>query len=184
MKTTLQPSTASGYRYTLRRFLGYLRTNFPEIGKPSQLRRDPHLLGWLEDLWTYRSSAGLPLAGSTRGHHVARLRTLLEKLADGPHPPQPGLLRGEDNVALTVRERTPKGLTTMHPNHTRSRTRRAPLSQPLRPRPGPRMVLRTRPRPTPGSLRPRHPPSPMDSPRPLRRNIPIPLHARTHRPLH
>jgi len=96
LETTLQPSTASGYRYTVRSFIGYLGASFPDIGKPSQLRRDPHLLGWLEHLWTYRSSAGLPLAGSTRGHHVAHLRTLLEMLADSPNPPRPGLLRGED----------------------------------------------------------------------------------------
>lgn len=96
LETTLQPATASGYRYTVRSFIGYLGASFPDIGKPSQLRRDPHLLGWLEHLWTYRSSAGLPLAGSTRGHHVAHLRTLLEMLADSPNPPRPGLLRGED----------------------------------------------------------------------------------------
>ena len=96
LATTLQPSTASGYRYTARSFTGYLEASFTEVGKPSQLRRDPHLLGWLEHLWTYRSSLGKPLANSTRGHHVAHLRTLLEMLADGEHPPRPGLLRGED----------------------------------------------------------------------------------------
>ena len=91
LETTLQPSTAAHYRYT-----GYLGASFPEIGKASQLRRDPHLLGWLEHLWTYRSSIGKPLAGSTRGHHVRQLRTLLEMLADGANCPLPGLLRGED----------------------------------------------------------------------------------------
>ena len=78
LETTLQPATAAHYRYTVRSFIGYLGTSFPETGKPSQLRRDPHLLGWLEHLWTYRSSIGKPLANSTRGYHVAHLRTLLE----------------------------------------------------------------------------------------------------------
>ncbi|MFN0103334.1 MAG: tyrosine-type recombinase/integrase [Bryobacteraceae bacterium] len=96
LETTLQPSTAAHYRYTMRSFLRYLGASFPEIGKPSQLRRDPHLLGWLEHLWTYRSSTGEPLAGSTRGQRVRQLRTLLETLADGPRGPLPGLLRGED----------------------------------------------------------------------------------------
>ena len=96
LETTLQPSTAAHYRYTLRSFLKYLQANLPDIGKPSQLRRDPHLLGWLEHLWKYRPTNGKPLAGSTRGHHVTHLRTLLEMLADGEHPPRPGLLRGED----------------------------------------------------------------------------------------
>ncbi len=96
LETTLQPATVSQYRGTLRCFLRYLRAEFPDIDRTSQLRRDPHLLGWLEHLWTYRSAAGLPLAASTRGHHVMHLRTLLEMLADGEHPPRPGLLRGED----------------------------------------------------------------------------------------
>ena len=96
LETTLQPSTAANYRYTVRSFIHFLEVKFPEIGKPSQLRRDPHLLGWLEHLWTYRSSIGKPLANNTRGHHVAQLRTLLEMLADSPRPPRPGLLRDED----------------------------------------------------------------------------------------
>lgn len=96
LETTLQPSTVYHYRGTLRSFLRYPRPDYPEIGKASQLRRDPHLLGWLEHLWKYRSANGKPLAGSTRGHHVTPLRTLLEMLADGEHPPLPGLLRGED----------------------------------------------------------------------------------------
>ena len=96
LATTLQPSTVYQYRGTLRSFINYLGANFPEIGKPSHLRRDPHLLGWLEHLWTYRAATGLPLAASTRGHHVMHLRTLLEMLADGANCPLPGLLRGED----------------------------------------------------------------------------------------
>ena len=94
--TTLQPSTVYRYRGTLRSFLRYLRPDYPEIGKASQLRRDPHLLGWLEHLWKYRAATGKPLSSGTRGHHVTHLLTLLEMLADGEHPPLPGLLRGED----------------------------------------------------------------------------------------
>ena len=96
LETTLQPSTAAHYRCTVRSFLKYLQANFPDIGKPSQLRRDPHLLGWVEHLWKYRSANGKPLAGSTRGHHVTHSPTLLEMLADGEHPPLPGLLRDAD----------------------------------------------------------------------------------------
>jgi hypothetical protein len=57
---------------------------------------NPHLLGWLEYLWKYRTSTGQPLNVNTRGQHVLRLRTLLELLADFPHPPAAGLLRGQD----------------------------------------------------------------------------------------
>jgi site-specific recombinase XerD len=96
LETTLQPSTMHHYRHTVRLFLEYLQENFPEVRKPSQLRRDPHLLGWLEYLWKLRTPTGSPLTSCTRGQHVLRLRTLLELLADWPQPPRPGLLRGQD----------------------------------------------------------------------------------------
>jgi integrase len=96
LETTLQPSTVQHYRRTARLFLSYLNESFPEVRKPSQLRRDPHLLGWLEHLWKLRTSKGKPLDGSTRGQDVLRMRTLLELLADAPQPPLSGLLRGDD----------------------------------------------------------------------------------------
>lgn len=96
LETTLQPSSMKNYRYTVRLFLGYLNESFPEVRKPSQLRRDPHLLGWLEFLWKRRTPTGGPLTNCTRGQHVLRLRTLLDLLADLPQPPMAGLLRGQD----------------------------------------------------------------------------------------
>src|ERR1017187_3124046 len=96
LETTLQPSTVKQYRRTVRLFLGYLSQNFPEVHRPSQLRRDPHALGWLEYLWKLRTPTGSPLDSSTRGQHVLRLRTLLDLLADLPQPPRPGLLCGPD----------------------------------------------------------------------------------------
>jgi integrase len=96
LETTLQPSTMSHYRRTVRLFLSYLNESFPEVRQPSQLRRDPHLLGWLEYLWKLRTAKGSPLDGGTRGQHVLQLRTLLDLLADAPQPPLSGLLRGED----------------------------------------------------------------------------------------
>jgi integrase len=96
LETTLQPSSMKHYRQTVRLFLGFLQASFPEVTKPCQLRRDPHLLGWLEFLWKLRTRSDSPLTNSTRGQHVMRLRTLLDLLVDGTQPPQPGLLRGED----------------------------------------------------------------------------------------
>jgi integrase len=96
LATTLQPATMYHYRRTVRLFLGYLRENYPEVSRPSQLRRDPHLLGWLEYLWKLRTATGNPLHSGTRGQHVLRLRTLLDLLADLPQPPMPGLLRSQD----------------------------------------------------------------------------------------
>jgi site-specific recombinase XerD len=97
LATTLRPSSVRQYRYTLRLFLEYLRQSFPEIERVRQLRRDPHLLGWLEFLWLRRvRHTGKPWCTVTRAEHVVRLRTLLELLRDAPAPPRPGLLRRED----------------------------------------------------------------------------------------
>lgn len=96
LATTLQPATMYHYRRTVRLFLGYLREIYPEVSRPSQLRRDPHLLGWLEYLWKLRTAKGKPLDSGTRGQHVLRLRTLLDLLADLPQPPMPGLLGSRD----------------------------------------------------------------------------------------
>ena len=43
---TLRPSTVDDYRCTARHFLSYLRATCPQLRRLSQLRRDPHLLGW------------------------------------------------------------------------------------------------------------------------------------------
>jgi len=97
LATTLRPSSVSQYRYTVRLFLEYLRQSFPDVERPRQLRRDPHLLGWLEFLWMRRvRRTGRPWCTATRAEHVVRLRTLLELLRDHPAAPPPGLLRRED----------------------------------------------------------------------------------------
>ena len=47
---TLRPSTTGRYRAVARHFLSYLQTDFPQVRGLSELRRDPHLLGWLRRL--------------------------------------------------------------------------------------------------------------------------------------
>jgi integrase len=97
LATTLRPASMLHYRHTVRLFVGYLRQNFPEVQRLPQLRRDPHLLGWLEFLWMQRvRHSGKPWCTATRAEHVVRLRTLLESLCDHPSPPRPGLLRHDD----------------------------------------------------------------------------------------
>src|SRR5213078_3354354 len=59
---TLRPSTVDQYRYTARQFLSYLRAAFPQLRRLSQLRRDPHLLGWFRSL----SERQPPLCTKTR----------------------------------------------------------------------------------------------------------------------
>jgi integrase len=96
LETTLQPATISHYRRAVDLFLEFLELRYPDIRQPSQLRRDPHLLGWLESLWKHRTAGGLPLQSGSRGSFVMCLRTLLDLLADLPHPPQPLLLCRHD----------------------------------------------------------------------------------------
>jgi len=90
LATTLQPNTVAHYQCVARRFLAYLRTTFPRVHKLSQLRRDPHLLGWFR--WLCEQS----LSNQTRSSYLLRLRRLLQDLADNGHNLQPGLIRLED----------------------------------------------------------------------------------------
>jgi len=97
LSTTLRPSTARQYAHTARLFMQYLRAAFPAVRRPADLRRDPHILGWLEHLWRLPARAtGKPLCNHTRGAHLIRLRKLFELLADHAFPPRPGLLWSED----------------------------------------------------------------------------------------
>jgi integrase len=97
LATTLRPSTVRQYQHTIRLFMAYLRTCFPDLRRPNQLRRDPHMLGWLEYLWTRRvSCSGKPLSAGSRGAHLIHLRKLFDLLADYAFPPRPGLLLSED----------------------------------------------------------------------------------------
>ena len=49
--TSLSDSTSCRYQTTAHYFLRYLGTHHPEVRSLQQLRRDPHILGWLADLW-------------------------------------------------------------------------------------------------------------------------------------
>jgi len=89
---TLRPSTIKGYRAATRRFLSYLRAAFPRVRRLSQLRRDPHLLGWFRSL----SEQQPPLANRSRILLLIDLRRLLEDLAANGHPLAPHLIRRED----------------------------------------------------------------------------------------
>jgi integrase len=97
LATTLRPSTVSQYRHTVRLFLMFLEDRFPEVRRPDRMRRDPHILGWLEHLWMRRAySSPRPLCTHTRAAHLIRLRRVFDLLADHASPPRPGLLLSED----------------------------------------------------------------------------------------
>jgi site-specific recombinase XerD len=89
---TLQPFTVVKYDYVARHFVGYLRATFPEVRRLSQLRRDPHMLGWFRRLCELRP----PIGNHTREQRLLCLRRLLDDLVAQGHRLQPGLIIHED----------------------------------------------------------------------------------------
>jgi integrase len=89
---TLQPFTVVKYQYVARYFVGYLRETFPEVRRLSQLRRDPHMLGWFRWLCELRP----PVGNHTRHQRLLCLRRLLDDLAFQGHHVQSGLILPED----------------------------------------------------------------------------------------
>jgi site-specific recombinase XerD len=87
---TLRSSTVSHYRSTARHFLTYLQAAFPQVSRLSELRRDPHLLGWFR--WLCERQP--PLCNEVRFQHLLHLRRLLEDLT--AHGLRPDLIRRED----------------------------------------------------------------------------------------
>src|ERR1700757_3616127 len=75
--TSMSDSSKGRYRTTAEYFLRFLSKHHPRVRTLEQLRRDPHILGWLKWL----SARKPPLFKSTRSLHVISLRRLTEKLA-------------------------------------------------------------------------------------------------------
>jgi hypothetical protein len=50
LAASLRPATIRYYRVQANRFLRFLRAKYPEILTADQLRRNPHLLGWLHSM--------------------------------------------------------------------------------------------------------------------------------------
>ena len=92
LSTVLRPVTVRGYKSHLMRFLSYLAAAHPEVFRLSQLRRDPHMLGWLRSLHEHQP----PLASNTRLAAIIAVRRLLNDLAAGDSRMKEGLLvRGD-----------------------------------------------------------------------------------------
>jgi site-specific recombinase XerD len=93
LAVALRPNTLHSYRAAVNSFLRYLHTVHPSIGSLSQLRRDPHILGWLRSL----CQRVPPLTNGTRLSYSMCLRRLLNDLAcSGDHSLPEGLIRRED----------------------------------------------------------------------------------------
>ena len=92
LAATLRHDTVTHYQCVARRFLSYLHHAFPEVRRLSQLRRDPHLLGWFRWLCDQQP----PLSNKTRADYLIGLRRLLDDLAAHGHGLPPHLIRRED----------------------------------------------------------------------------------------
>jgi integrase len=102
----LTPDTVRQYRGTARNFLLYLTDNYPGIDSVKQLRRDPHILGWLAHLRSHQP----PLAVSTLLTRILFLRGILQRLAWTAQVPELAyLLHRED--APRRPKRLPRPLT-------------------------------------------------------------------------
>ena len=89
---SLQPETVKGYRGVVRSFVAYLHRDFQHLHHISQLRRDPHILGWFRCMCEQQP----PLSNGSRINYLLRLRRLLNDLAANGHVLQPDLIRCED----------------------------------------------------------------------------------------
>jgi len=96
---SLSPDTTRHYRGTARNFLSYLGADYPEVQSLDQLRREPHILGWMSRL----HSQVPPLVTASYNNLLFALRGIFYELAwtvqlhelahlirrqDLPRPPQ------------------------------------------------------------------------------------------------
>jgi len=79
--TALTPSSKRNYDIVVRSFLVYLGAEYPKITRLEQLRRDPHILGWMAHL----RAQNPPLATATCIGRLFALRTIFHELARASH---------------------------------------------------------------------------------------------------
>jgi integrase len=93
LSAALSPDTTRHYRGTVRNFLSYLGAAHPQVNSLDQLRREPHLLGWMSRL---RSQAP-PLVTASYINLLIALRAVFTELAWTQQLPQLAhLIRRED----------------------------------------------------------------------------------------
>jgi site-specific recombinase XerD len=88
LATVLRPLTIKVYKAHLKRFLSYLEAAHPDVCRLPQLRRDPHMFGWLRSLHEHQP----PLASKTRSDAIILVRRLLNDLAASNSRMKEGLL--------------------------------------------------------------------------------------------
>ena len=93
LSTALSPDTTCHYRGTVRNFLSHLGAAHPEVNSLNQLRREPHLLGWMSRL----RSQSPPLVIASYINRLIALRAVFTELAWTQQLPQLAhLIRRED----------------------------------------------------------------------------------------
>jgi len=106
LSAALHPETTRHYRGTVRKFLTYLGATYPEVRSVVQLRRDPHLLGWMSCLRTQAP----PLATASCINLLIHLRCIFQELSWTLLLPELAhLIRREDVPRLP--KRLPRPLT-------------------------------------------------------------------------
>jgi integrase len=94
LTTSLGDSSIDAYQSTVHLFLTYLSAHYPQVRSLEQLRRDPHILGWL----THLRSRTPSLAKYTMIARIVRLRRVLEELAWTQQLPALAHVLGRDNI--------------------------------------------------------------------------------------
>ena len=102
----LSPESIRQYRGTVRKFLNYLGADHPEVQRLEQLRREPHILGWMSRL----HSQVPPLVTASYILRLIGLRGICNELAWTEQLPELAhLIRREDIPRLP--QRLPRPLT-------------------------------------------------------------------------
>lgn len=102
----LNPETTRHYRGTVHKFLTWLGTAHPEVRSLDQLRREPHILGWMSRL---RSQAP-PLTTASCINLLIHLRCIFYELSRTEQLPQLAQLMRREDIPHLPR-RLPRPLT-------------------------------------------------------------------------
>ncbi len=92
ISTTLQPGSVRNYKGSIKMFAGFLTLNYPEVTKFSELKRSPHIEGWLSFL------AKRGLKNATRRLYIRFIRKFLNDIYEWgwDDAPQPELITHKD----------------------------------------------------------------------------------------
>jgi integrase len=105
----LAPESARQYRDAARNFLAWLGANHPEVVSLHQLRRDPHIIGWMTGL----RSRVPPLAPITYILRLTFIRGIFNELARSEHLPELVLLVRREDVPRRPQS-LPRALSSEH----------------------------------------------------------------------